>query len=94
MADIELGPETESAAGWHYQATVFADGRRHPLAVTLSFADYDLWSRGRVSPSRVVRAALAFRLQQGPAAELGSGFDCSTLRRRYPDTDRQLPTLF
>ena len=94
MADIELGPETESSQGWSYEASVFADGRLHRLTVSLSFADYDLWCRGRVSPSRVVRAALNFRLGQGPAEGLADHFDCATLRRRFPQIDEQLPTMF
>lgn len=94
MAEIEVGIETENAASWSYDVSVFDAGRVHRHAVTLSFQDYDLWSRGRVSPSRVVEAAFTFLLQNESAQEIAEKFDCSVIRRHFPAVDADLPKLF
>jgi len=92
MADIEVGTETEHDTHWAYQVRVFDGGRTHDFAVTLSFQDYDLWSRGRVAPSRVVEAAFSFLLKNEPATSIMNKFDCSVIRRYFPAVDQQLPT--
>lgn len=93
MAEIEIGQEVEQANAWAYDVTVFADGRTFRHAVTLSFQDYDLWSRGRVSPSRVVEAAFKFLLENEPAHAIQTKFDCSVIRRHFSEIDVQLPKL-
>ena len=90
-AEIELGPETEDAAGWAYAAAVFAAGRVHRCRLSLSFADYDLWCRGQHAPSRVARAALAWLVERDGPAAVPVRLDCATLRRRFPDLDAELP---
>ena len=94
MSEIEIGPETEEASCWRYEVRVFADGRTHDFEVTLSFADYDHWSHGRVGPSRVVESAFEFLLQREPATSILSKFDCSVIRRYFPEVDEKLPKLF
>lgn len=93
MAEIEIGEETEASNHWAYAVSVFADGRKHDYAVTLSFQDYDLWSRGRVSPSRVVEAAFKFLLANESAGSIMSKFDCSVIRRYFPEVDQALPEM-
>ena len=93
MADIEVGAETESDNHWAYEVSVFDAGRKHDYAVTLSFQDYDLWSRGRVAPSRVVHKAFEFLLANEPAASIMSKFDCSVIRRYFPHVDQELPEM-
>ncbi|MEM9110374.1 MAG: hypothetical protein AAGC72_10165 [Planctomycetota bacterium] len=93
MADIEVGEETEASNHWAYEVSVFDGGRKHDYRVTLSFQDYDLWSRGRVSPSRVVESAFAFLLANEPAGSIMSKFDCSVIRRYFPQVDEELPGL-
>ncbi|MEM6460082.1 MAG: hypothetical protein AAF710_11905 [Planctomycetota bacterium] len=90
-AEIEVGPETQRDGAWAYDVTVFAAGRVRRHAVTLSFQDYDLWSRGRVGPSRVAHAAVRYWLDQPDAEPLPEAFDCSRLRRHFPDADAELP---
>ena len=90
MADIEIGQETEAANHWSYDVRVFDSGRTHDYKVTLSFQDYDHWSHGRVAPSQVVRAAFAFLLDREPASAILSKFDCSVIRRYFPEVDTQL----
>lgn len=93
MADVEVGPETEHDTHWSYTVRVFSDGRTHDYAVTLSFQDYDLWSRGRVAPSRVIEAAFDFLLANEPASAIMSKFDCSVIRRYFPKVDQELPGM-
>ena len=92
MPDIEIGPEQEQAAQWSYTVRVFDSGRTHDFNVTLSFADYDHWSHGRVPPSRVVHAAFEFLLEREPATDILRKFDCSVIRRYFPEVDDKLPT--
>lgn len=93
MAEIEIGTETEGQNQWSYQVRVFGAGRTHEYDVTLSFSDYDLWSKGRVPPSKVVRAAFEFLLERESAGEILSRFDCSLIRRYFPEVDRELPKI-
>ncbi|MEX0655575.1 MAG: hypothetical protein WD534_14700 [Phycisphaeraceae bacterium] len=93
MPDIEIGPETEGDNNWSYEVRVFDAGRTHEYAVTLSWSDYDLWSRGRVPPSQVVEAAFRFLLEREPAGAILPKFDCSVIRRYFPEVDKELPTL-
>ena len=95
MAEIAIGIETEGDNHWSYDVVVTtAQGVRHEFVVRLSWQDYDLWSHGRVAPSRVVEAAFEFLLSREPAAEILPKFDCAVIRRYFPDVDKQLPTLF
>lgn len=92
MAEVEVGPETELEAGWSYDVTVFDQGRVRQHEVTLSFADYDLWSRGKKPPSRVVERVFEFLLEREPAEDILPKFDCSVVRRYFQDVDEVLPT--
>lgn len=93
MADIEVGEETEADNHWAYRVRVFDGGKTHDFAVTLSFQDYDLWSRGRVAPSRVIEAAFKFLLANEPATAIMNKFDCSVIRRFFPQVDQELPGM-
>lgn len=93
MAEIEVGEETEASNHWAYTVSVFDAGRKHDYAVTLSFQDYDLWSRGRVAPSRVVHAVFEFLLANESASSILAKFDCSVIRRYFPQVDQELPEM-
>ncbi len=93
MAEIEVGQETEADNHWAYDVSVFDAGRKHDYRVTLSFQDYDLWSRGRGSPSRVVETAFRFLLANEPAGSIMAKFDCSVIRRYFPHVDQELPEM-
>lgn len=88
---IHIGTETEGTNRWTYDVRVEAAGHTHEYEVTLGWADYDLWSRGRVAPERVVRAAFEFLLDKEPASSILSKFDCSVIRRYFPEVDAELP---
>ena len=90
MADIEIGEEKEGESQWSYDVTVYDGGKAHAYQVTLSFQDYDHWSHGRVPPEQVVRAAFRFLLDREPASAILSKFDCSVIRRYFPEVDQQI----
>jgi hypothetical protein len=90
MAEIEIGEEREQPTGWAYDVTVFDGGRRHVYQVTLSYPDYDHWSHGQVPPSKVVRRAFEFLLEKEPASAILPKFDCSVMRRYFPEVDQEL----
>ena len=92
MANIEITTETEGSNHWIYQVVVDDIGQLYNYEVTLSWADYDLWSHGRVSPEKVVHAAFKFLLENESASEILSKFDCSIIRRYFPNIDSELPT--
>lgn len=91
MADIEIGAESESPGSWTYDVTVYQHGREQRMRVSLSWSDYDLWCKGRVAPQQVVRAVLEVLIQRLEAPGLPARFDCSQLRRHFPDADKQVP---
>ncbi|MFP4145441.1 MAG: hypothetical protein ACLFV3_09890 [Phycisphaeraceae bacterium] len=91
MAEIEIGKEVEEANRWSYDVRLFAGGKTRDYHVTLSWQDYDHWSRGRVAPSRVVEAAFEFLLDHEPAEAILPRFDCSLIRRYFPEVDAELP---
>lgn len=93
MAEIEIGQETEGTNRWSYKVNVFDAGKRHTYDVTLSFQDYDLWSHGSLAPSKVVEKAFRFLLERESADEIMSRFDCSVIRRYFPEVDAELPKM-
>lgn len=93
MPQINVKSETEGSNHWAYDVCV-DDGDDHfEYRVTLSWADYDLWSRGRVAPEKVVHAAFEYLLERESAGSILSQFDCSVIRRYFPEVDRELPGL-
>ena len=93
MPDIEIVTESEGENCWMYEVRVFESGRAHQYDVTLGFSDYDLWSRGRVAPSKVVQSAVEFLLNRKTASSILTRFDCSVIRRYFPDVDKELPKM-
>jgi hypothetical protein len=93
VARIEITSEAECDRGWTFRAQVRdATGGARSTTVTLSWADYNLWSpNGSDTPAEVARAALAFLLDQQPAAEISESFDASILRRLHPQADELIP---
>ncbi len=93
MAEIEIGQETENRNNWSYQVSVYDGGRHYSFDVTLSFQDYDLWSHGTIPPSKVVEKAFRFLLSREPAGAILQKFDCSVIRRYFPEVDAELPKM-
>ena len=93
MARIQIGTETEGLNCWAYEVKIQSQGQSYDSRVTLSWSDYDLWSHGRVAPQRVVRAAIEFMLARSTTSTILPKFDCSLLRRYFPEIDRELPKM-
>ena len=93
MANIDIETEVDTERGWEYEVAV-DDGTTYRYAVTLNWAEYDLWCHGRIAPQRVVRAAFEFLLKREPASAILRKFDCAIIRRYFPDVDAELPKLF
>jgi hypothetical protein len=93
MATIEVTHEREGTHHWTYAVRVVDGADSFDHEVTLSFQDYDHWTRGRVAPSRAVNAAFEFLLSREPASSILPRFDCSVIRRYFPEVDQELPKL-
>jgi hypothetical protein len=88
---VTIEREIEGDNHWTFEVSVQRDGRQHAYKATLSWADYDLWSHGRVAPQRVVEAAFDFLLERESPQMILSRFDCSVIRRYFPEVDKLLP---
>ena len=93
MATIEVVTEKEGDNHWSYDVRVDDNGRSHNYHVTLSWSDYDLWSHGRVAPHKVVKTAFQFLLQRESVTEILPKFDCSLIRRYFPEIDKELAKM-
>lgn len=95
VSQIEILSEGHTKAGWMYDVQVLDDQgdlRRH--RVTLSWADYNLWSAdGSDEPAKVVEAVVLFLLSRSGAHELAEKFDASIARRKFAAADQQIPKL-
>ena len=95
VAQVEVLSEHEAAGGWSFQMQVLDDcSALRRYRITLSWADYNLWSPdGTDEPARVAEAVLSFLLQRLPAAEIRQSFDAASVRRWFGDADEQIPPL-
>lgn len=95
MAQVEILSEKEAAGGWSFQMQILDETstlRRH--RITLSWADYNLWSPdGTDEPAQVAEAVLTFLLQRLPTEEIRTSFDAASVRRWFGDADEQIPPL-
>ncbi len=90
MPKIDVKTEQDTPRGWTFIVAVGDGGRTSEHHVTLSWSDYDHWSRGRVAPQRVAAAVVAYAMEHGGAGALDEKFDCARVRRRWPQIDREL----
>ncbi len=93
MAEIEVLTETEGQNHWAYTVRIREGGQSQEHQVTLSWADYDHWSHGRVAPEKVVQKIFEFLLAREPASSILPKFDCSLVRRYFPEIDGELPKM-
>ncbi len=85
---LVLTSEREIDRGWAYDVVVNRpEGRSTEHVVTLSWADHDHWCGGASAPSRVAEAVVRYAATR---RELPEEFDCSTVRRWFPDLDAEL----
>ena len=92
MTRILIKTETEKNNGWDFEVEV-QDADVHHHHVSLNWSDYDLWSRGKVAPEKVVKAVFRFLLEREPAETIFKRFDCAVVRRYFPEVDKTLPGM-
>jgi hypothetical protein len=98
VAQVEIISErarTGSGGGWEFVAAVLDEqGQLRHHTVTLSWADYNLWSAdGADEPSKVIEAVIEFLLTRVRPADMRVKFDASTLRRLFADADEAIPAF-
>lgn len=96
VPQLEIIAEREAAKRWEFDVQILDDaGGLHRVMMTLTWADYNLWSAdGADEPGKVAEAALSFLLSRTAPAELPAKFDASLARRRFPDdADAVIPRL-
>lgn len=93
MAQVEIISESEEAAGWRFDAQILDEaGALHMCSMTLSWADYNLWSgTGADEPAAVAEAVLTFLVGHDGTDGLRPTFDASLARRLHPGADREIP---
>ncbi|MCZ6836974.1 MAG: hypothetical protein O7G85_14455 [Planctomycetota bacterium] len=93
MAQIEILSEDERNGGWVFDTQILdAQGSLFAVTLSLSWADYNLWSSdGADTPGAVAEAALLFLVSRMPSEEIRTSFDASLIRRLFTDTDKVIP---
>lgn len=91
--DIQILTETENKLGWEFAVRVFDQGKTHDYTSTLSWQDYELWCKGAAKPENVITAAFEYLLTKETTSQIMAKFDCSIIRRYFPQVDQELPPL-
>lgn len=92
-AGVSVLTERESPRGWTFEVELpdgAAPGARRRVDVTLAWVDYEYWSHGSASPSRVAQAVVESLLDAAPERALPDRFDASTGRRWARDLDARV----
>ena len=95
MAQIEILREREIPAGWTFEAQIIDEqGLLSAIELTLSWADYNLWSSdGSDAPAAVAKAVVMLLLERLRPDQLRPVFDAASIRRQFPDADTVIPTM-
>ena len=96
MSDVEIIAEQALPAGWAFEAQwIDADtAALRATRITLTWADYNLWSPdGSDEPANVAAAALRFWLRHDPDQVIPAAFDAAILRRKFAGADEQITAL-
>ncbi len=95
VAKIIVETEEETDVGWHFVISIGNDGDpevSRTVILTMSWADYDLWSAGGRKPSDVATDVIAFAVAQSKRGilDLRDRFDASIVRRQFQGADEAL----
>jgi hypothetical protein len=95
VADIEVVSEREEASGWRFEIDVHESGdETRRMAVSMAWADYNLWSAsGSDEPAAVVRAVVRFLIDRSGFDGVKARFDAALARRMHADADDVIPGL-
>lgn len=81
--------EREDHHAWRFEMALPGESAR-TVTLVLSWVDYEYWSHGAASPSRVAEAVVRSLLEAQPARDLPETFDASTARRWVRDLDQRI----
>lgn len=92
---LETINEVQGPAGWSFGLNVVDErGTARRVTMTLSWADYNHWSRsGADRPSAVAEAVVMFLASRDGSEALKAKFDASLARRLHADADSAIPTF-
>ena len=95
MAQVEVISEIELGGGWKFETQILCDdGSLSKHVITLSWADYNLWSAdGADQPAKVADAVISFLLSKTSSHDIPAKFDASLARRKFTDADAAIPAL-
>lgn len=84
---VRIVQEEEAPRAWRFTVEVNAERHSRTIQIELGWADYDHWSRGRLTPTEVIQGVLACALSTVMLTDLPNALDASTLRRLAPGLD-------
>jgi hypothetical protein len=95
VAQVEIISEQEVPGAWRFAVQILDDrGSLRKHTISMSWADYNLWSPdGTDEPGKVLEAAVLFLVSRTPAHDLADKFDASIARRRFADADEVIPRM-
>ena len=92
MPNVAVKTEVETDRGWSFRVAVREDdaapASEHELL--LSWVDYEHWTHGLASPSRVAEVVVTTVRDAKPDLQLPPKFDASTCRRWVRDLDARV----
>jgi hypothetical protein len=91
MTDVRVVRERETADGWEMTVRIGRGASGDSLhTIALSFADYEHWTHGSVSPSAAGEAVARAALELLEGEEFPERLDAARLARRAPDWSRRV----
>lgn len=94
MAAVHLGEESETDRGWCYRTEIlWTSGTPTRHVLTLSWADHDHWTGGKIPPSALAEVVLGAAAEALGRDALPDHFDASTISRRIPGLADRLSRL-
>jgi hypothetical protein len=88
---IRVVTETESDHGWLFVVAIPAvSGETVEHEMTMAWVDYEYWSHGMHSPSRVAEAVARAMVEHDPERDWPRRFDASTARRWVKGLDERV----
>ncbi len=90
---VSVLTEREAMNAWRFEVELFEGEQRRIVSMTLAWVDYEYWSHGSASPSRVAETVVHAVLAADPSRLIPDRFDASTARRWIRDLDQRVREL-
>lgn len=85
---VSVLTERDAMNAWKFEIELAEGEQRRVVSMTLAWVDYEYWSHGTASPSRVAEIVVHAVMQAEPARVIPDRFDASTARRWIADLDQ------